>query len=86
MEPRIAKLEAQVAAVQVDLAKLAGVPVDVATMKERLSHIPTKVEMKGDIESAVDKAAARVQRTVAIVGGAVGLLVALINYGPRLLN
>ncbi|RXZ35468.1 hypothetical protein EO081_07575 [Sphingomonas desiccabilis] len=86
MEPRIAKLEAQVAAIHSDLGRLTGVPVDLATVKERISHVPTRVEVKTDIEAAVDKAAARVQRTVAIVGGVVSLVVAAINYGPRLLG
>lgn len=42
MEPRIAKLEAQMESVRTELGRLAPVPVDVATIKENLRHLPTK--------------------------------------------
>lgn len=42
MEPRIAKLEAQMESVRADLGRLSPVPVDVATIKENLRHLPTK--------------------------------------------
>lgn len=42
MEPRIAKLEAQMEHVLSDLSKLAPLPVDVARLNERVKHLPTK--------------------------------------------
>lgn len=42
MEARVAVLEAHVEHIRGELAKLAGVPTDVATLKERVSHLPGK--------------------------------------------
>ncbi|MEH3098853.1 hypothetical protein [Sphingomonas adhaesiva] len=42
MEPRIAKLEAQMEAVRSDLGKLGSLPVDVARLDERVKHLPSK--------------------------------------------
>jgi preprotein translocase subunit YajC len=86
MEARIAKLEAQMEHVRAELGKLASVPADIATVKERMTHLPTKADMKTDIENAVDKSGARVQRTVAISAGLVTIILAAMNYLPRLLG
>lgn len=42
MEPRIAKLEAQMEAVRSDLSRLANLPADLATVKENVRHLPSK--------------------------------------------
>ena len=42
MEPRIAKLEAHMEHVRAELAKLAAVPVDIATLKTKVDHLPGK--------------------------------------------
>lgn len=42
MEPRIAKLEAHMEHVRAELAKLATVPVDIATLKTKVEHLPGK--------------------------------------------
>ncbi len=42
MEPRIAKLEAHMEHVRAELAKLAAVPVDIATLKTKVEHLPGK--------------------------------------------
>ena len=85
MEARIAKLEALMDGVRTDLAKLSSVPSDVATIKERLSHLPTKIDVREDIDKAVDRAGTRMQRTVGITGGLVAVAVAAVNYLPKLL-
>ncbi len=69
-----------------ELGKLSGLPADLATIKERFSHLPTKAEAKADIDAAIDRAGARTQRVIAIVGGLVTLAVAGITYLPRLLG
>lgn len=84
MEPRIAKLEAHMDNVRAELAKLAALPADMATIKERLSHLPTTADVKSEIATAIDRAGGKTQRTVAITGGLVTLAVAAINYGPKL--
>lgn len=86
MEPRIAVLEADMKHVKAQLDKLAGVPSDLATLKERTSHLPTKAEMQKDIEAQLDRSAGRVQRTIGITGGLVTLAVAAINYLPKLIS
>ena len=86
MEPRIAKLEAHMEQVRSELTKLSSVPVDVAAMKERLSHLPTKVEMKLDVDTAIDRSGSRTQRTIAIASAAVTIAVAAMNYLPKLLG
>jgi hypothetical protein len=86
MEVRMAKLEAAMEYALAELGKLSGVPADVAVMKERLTHIPTRVEVRSDIETAIERSAARTQRTVAIVGGLVTIAIAAINYLPKLIH
>jgi hypothetical protein len=58
MEPRLAKLEAQMEHVQADLAKLANVPVDIATIKGEMVT-------KDYLNSAFDK---HLRWTLGIVG------------------
>jgi tetrahydromethanopterin S-methyltransferase subunit G len=86
MEARVSKLEALVEGVRADLAKLATVPADVATVKERLSHLPTKIEVRDDIDKAMERAGTRMQRTVGVTGALVAIAVAAINYLPKLLT
>lgn len=82
MEARIARLEASMDFVKAELNKLSGVPVELARLSERVSHLPTK----SDVDAAIDRAGARTQRTMAIVGGLVTVAVAAINYLPKLLG
>lgn len=82
MEARIARLEAGMDFVKSELSKLSGLPVELARLTERVNHLPTKA----DVDAAVDRAAARTQRTVAVAGGLVTLAVAAMNYLPRLLH
>lgn len=42
MEPRVAKLEAHMENVRAELGKLSSVPADLATLKERVAHLPSK--------------------------------------------
>lgn len=42
MEPRVKALETHMEYVRRDLERLASVPADLATVKERVSHLPTK--------------------------------------------
>lgn len=42
MYERVAKLEAHMEHVREDLGKLSGVPATLATLNERVSHLPTK--------------------------------------------
>ncbi|WP_313534354.1 hypothetical protein [Sphingomonas sp.] len=42
MEPRVAKLEAHMENVRAELGKLSTVPADLATLKERVAHLPSK--------------------------------------------
>lgn len=53
MEARIAKLEAHMEHVRDDLAKLQGIPVDVATLKSDVSHLPTKGWMVGALGTSL---------------------------------
>ena len=86
MEARIARLEAAMDFVKSELGKLSGVPVELARLTERVSHMPTRFEVRADIDAAVDRAASRTQRTVAVAGGLVTLAVAAMNYLPKLLH
>ena len=86
MEPRIAKLEASMDYVKAELAKLSAVPVDVATIKERLNHIPTTSEMSAAIDSAVEKMGVRTQRIVGIATAGVGATVAVITLAAKLIT
>ena len=67
MESRIAKLEAQMDAVRIDLGRLAGLPVDVARLDERIKHLPGK----GFV----------VTSAVGTIGAITGLLVLLQHLG-----
>lgn len=86
MEARIARLEAGMDFVKSELSKLSGLPVELARLSERVTHMPTRLEVRADIDAAVDRAAARTQRTVAVAGGLVTLAVAAMNYLPKLLH
>lgn len=67
MEPRVAKLEAHMEHVRAELAKLSTMPVEIATVKERVSHLPSK----GFVVTAA----------VSTVGGVVALLGLLQKLG-----
>lgn len=84
MEQRVTRLETHMEGVRADLAKLAQVPADVAALKERANHLPTRLEAKNDIDAAVDRAGTRTQRTIVIVGSLVAVIVAILNYISRL--
>lgn len=86
MEARLAKLEASMDYVKADLARLSGVPAELARVSERLNHMPTRAEMQTDINTAIDRSGARVQRSVAITGGLITIAVAAITYLPKLLG
>ena len=86
MEARVAKLEAHMEHVRSELGKLASLPADAATIKERLMHLPTKAEVKADIDVAIERAAGRTQRTIAIASGLVMIVGAAINLLPKLLG
>lgn len=45
MESRVAVLEAHMEHVRSDLAKLSGVPADLAALKEKVEHLPTKDDL-----------------------------------------
>lgn len=79
MEPRVAKLEAHMEQVRAELTKLAEVPVDVASIKERLQHLPTKEDVRVMLDTQLGLVGTRVQRTVMIVGGFATLLVGVIG-------
>lgn len=42
MEARVAKLEAHVEHIRAELAKLSAMPTDLAVLKTRVDHLPTK--------------------------------------------
>lgn len=84
IEPRLAKLEAQMKAVRAELNKLSLLPADVAGLKECANHLPTRLEAKNDIDAAVDRAGTRTQRTIVIMGSLVAVIVAVLNYISRL--
>ena len=86
MEARIARLEASMDFVKAELNKLSGLPVEVAKLSARVTHMPSRFEVRAAIDAAVDRAAARTQRTVAVVGGLVTVATAAINYFPKLLG
>ena len=86
MEPRLAKLEAQMEAVRADLARLALLPADVASIKERLTHLPTRHEAKNDIKAAVDRAGTRTQRTILILGSVIAMAFPFLTNLPKLLH
>lgn len=67
MEARVAKLEAHMEHVRSDISKLADVPADLATLKERITHLPSK----GFIVTA----------TVGAIGAATALMAFLQHLG-----
>ena len=54
MEARIAVLEAHMENVRDEIRKLANVPADLATLKEKLEHVPTKTDLHS-LESELTK-------------------------------
>jgi hypothetical protein len=78
MEARVAKLEAHMEHVRGELAKLAQMPVEIAAIKERQGHLPTKDEARKMLDDGIERLGSRVQRAVTIVGGAVTLLLGLL--------
>lgn len=86
MEGRIAKLEANMEHVRSELAKLATVPADLATVKERTAHMPTKADVLVAVDTAIEKAAVKTQRTTMLVGAAITIVLGLINIGSRLIH
>ena len=84
MEPRVAKLEAHVEHIRAEIGKLAPMPADLAAVRERLQHLPTKDEVKGAIDAATDRLGTRVQRTVAVIVGLAGLVLAGITAALRI--
>lgn len=84
MEPRIAKLEAHMENVRSEIAKLASVPADLAGLKERSSHLPTKAEVKADLDAAVDRLGTRIQRQVGLVGALVAIAVSAVTIGSKI--
>ena len=56
-------------------AKMASVPVDLATLKERVAHLPTK-----------DELGTKLRNYLAVATSVMGLLAAAIQWGPRLLG
>ena len=86
MESRIAKLEASMDHVKSELSKLSTLPVDVATIKERLNHVPTSSEMSAAIEAAVERIGSRTQRVVGIAAASLGALVGIITLAAKLIS
>ena len=84
MEHRVTRLETHMESVRADLAKLTQMPADLAALKERVTHLPTRIEVKNDVDAAVDRAGTRTQRTIMIVGGLVAVVVAALNFVTRL--
>jgi hypothetical protein len=78
MEPRIAKLEAHMEQVKDSLAKLSDVPSDLATLKERSTHLATKLEVS-DMGNSIG---ARVQRNMYIIAGSIGVLTLVLKFVP----
>lgn len=86
MEARVAKLEADMAHALTRLDDLKAVPVDVATIKERLSHLPTKEEAKSLVETSIDKAGTRIQRNIGIGGTLLTILIALASNWSKIFS
>ncbi len=86
MEPRIAVLEADMKHVKDQLSKLSGVPTDLATLKERTSHLPTKAEMQSEIGAQLERLGSRLQRQVAITGGIFTVILAAITLAARFIG
>lgn len=86
MESRIATLEAHMEQVKESLAKLASVPEDLATLKERTSHLSTKAELHTEITTQLDRLGTRLQRQVVITGSIFTAILALITLADRILK
>lgn len=86
MEARVAKLEAHMEHVRAELAKLAPMPADLATVKERQQHLPTKDEVRATIDAATDRLATKVQRQVTITGAIITVVIAGITLASRFLG
>lgn len=69
MEPRIAKLEAQMEHVRADLGKLSGLPETVGRIEERVKALPDK-----------DWVGAKMRNWVGGVGTILGLLMIALKY------
>jgi hypothetical protein len=68
MEARIAKLEAHMEHVQSDLAKLGGLPADIAGMKSDIGNLPTKDYLSQQFDVQFRWIIGVVTMVVAIVG------------------
>lgn len=86
MESRIATLEAHMEQVKESLAKLTSVPEDLATLKERTSHLSTKAELHTEITTQLDRLGTRLQRQVVITGSIFTAILALITLADRILK
>ena len=86
MEPRIATLEAHMEQVKESLGKLASVPEDLATLKERTSHLSTKAELHTEITTQLDRLGTRLQRQVVITGSIFTAILALITLADRIIK
>lgn len=71
MDGRLGKLEAQMEHVQSDLAKLAGVPVDIATIK---SEMVTKEYLAGKFDGQLAKIGILVTIIATIFGAVIHLV------------
>lgn len=74
---RVAVLETHVDHMRSDLGKLTGVPADLADIKARVEHLPTK-------DYLADQFARQFNRTAGIVG-LIAALVTIVNVVARLL-
>lgn len=84
MEPRIAVLEADMTHVKEHLGKLAEVPADLATLKERTAHLSTKADLSDAITAAVDRIGNRTQRVVGIGAAGLGAITTIITLVVKL--
>lgn len=86
MEPRVAKLEAHMEHVRSELGKLAGVPADLATVKERTGHLPTKAEMQSEVSAQMERLGSRLQRQFTITGAIFTGILATITLALRFIG
>lgn len=69
MEERLARLEVHMEHVRADLSKLADVPASLATLTERVAHLPTKEELGTKLRNYLGIAGA----VFAIIGVIIGV-------------
>ena len=72
MEPRIASLEAHAENLRTEVGKLAGLPVQVARLEERIANLPTKsfiVTATSAIIGAITLLTAFSEKIHALIGG-----------------